>query len=116
MQVVGAPMTRMKIAPLNRAQARWLRDLVLHTDQIVAKHEADLRTDTPGYEELIAGLDVGRRALKEYASRPRWRRWARPRPPVEGESSITAWAHHMEAFAGSPGRRAKATADTAVVD
>jgi hypothetical protein len=116
MQVVGAPMTRMKIAPLNRAQARWLRGLILYTDEIIAKHEGDLRTDTPGYEELIAGLDVGRRALKEHDSRPRWRRWARPRPPAEGESSVRAWAHHMEAFAGSPGRRAKAAADSAVVD
>jgi hypothetical protein len=52
---VGAPITRIKIAPLNRAQARWLRGLILYTDEIIAKHEGDLQMDTPGYEELIAG-------------------------------------------------------------
>jgi hypothetical protein len=75
---MGAPVTRMVIAPVNRAHARWLRCLVRHADEIIAAHSPDPRDDGDGYRDLIAALDVGRRALTEYDRRPWWRRWKAP--------------------------------------
>lgn len=85
-------MTRMKIAPLSRAEAWWLRGFLRYAAEVVSAQEP-LRD-----YELNAGLEVGRRALHEYDQRSLARRWTPPRRPVAGESSMTAWKNHMQAF------------------
>jgi hypothetical protein len=113
---MGAPVTRMTIAPLNRAQARWLRGLVGYADEIIAAHDPDPRDNGDGYRDLIAALDVGRRALAEYDSRPWRQRVTAPRPASASEASVKVWADHLQAFMRSRPLFAEADADTSTAE
>jgi hypothetical protein len=95
---MSAPVTRMSMAPLGPLDAMWLWMYFLTKKQVAAKYGR--KDEPPGryHDEIQAGISVARRALDEDRSRPWWRRFAAPRPPLPGESSRAAWQHHMEAF------------------